>query len=155
MAYHTCNEDVMSPNGTHPKAESQTATIRSQEHRRAARLKCALNVRLAQRQLCLRMSAARPDRGEYRRWGVLTVQHLEVYGYHQRLCIRRASLRLQSHRRLLCARRQLTPSLNASSLQGSRPHNVFSRSELAAIRVCWSATCGFAWRLDHVWPFLL
>ena len=49
MAYHTCNEDVMSPNGTHPKAESQTATIR---------LKCALNVRLAQKPLRLRMSAA-------------------------------------------------------------------------------------------------
>ena len=46
---------------------------------------------------------------EYRRWGVLTVRHLEGYGYHQRLCIRRASfwpftaLRLQSLRRLLCA----------------------------------------------------
>ena len=70
MAYHMCNEDVMSPNGTHaselPKAESQTATIRSQEHRRAARLKCALNVRLAQKPPLLRMSAAmllRPDRG--------------------------------------------------------------------------------------------
>ena len=27
---------------------------------------------------------------EYRGWGVFTVRHLEVYGYHQRLCIRRA-----------------------------------------------------------------
>eukprot|EP00964_Phaeocystis_antarctica_P106057 scaffold71002_cov45-Phaeocystis_antarctica.AAC.1 len=71
----TCHEDVMSPNGTHLKAETQTATIRSpngthlkaetqtatirsQWQRHAARLKCALNVRLAQKPPLLRMSAA-------------------------------------------------------------------------------------------------
>ena len=48
----------MSPNGTHPKAESRTATIQSQWHRHAARLKCALNVRLAQKPPLLRMSGS-------------------------------------------------------------------------------------------------
>ena len=51
-------EDVMSPNGTHPRLKVKEPRSGRNEHRHAARLKCGLSLRLAKKPLWLRMSAA-------------------------------------------------------------------------------------------------
>ena len=159
LAYHTSPEDVMSPNGTHPRLKVKEPRSGCSEHRHAARLKCGLihsssgkknalsthkrgdktlmriyrqSGFFARRRMSphLSLSACRcslqPDRGSltFRRgWGVLTdpcgvsrfkaTNNYYASGAHHLgrspLCMRHESLR-----RLPCARRQLTPSLNAS-----------------------------------------